>query len=53
MQFLKKNIYEKHITVFELYFQLEKHDKVMLQSDMRSEEEMEKESRELRKYFNS
>ncbi|CAG2256040.1 NIT1 [Mytilus edulis] len=36
----------------DIYHELEKHDKVMLQSDMRSEEEMEKESRELRKYFN-
>lgn len=37
----------------DIYHELEKHDKVMLQSDMRSEEEMEKESSELRKYFNS
>ncbi|VDI18572.1 bis(5'-adenosyl)-triphosphatase [Mytilus galloprovincialis] len=37
----------------DIYHELEKHDKVMLQSDTRSEEEMEKESRELRKYFNS
>lgn len=35
----------------DIYHELERHDKVMLESDLRSEQEMEKEASQLRKYF--